>query len=196
MQIQREEAWEIWSRAVSSGRQRVATWGAAFNCNNSHFASTGPWHPEKTKALMLPCKCSGLHAALGLMDITRKGFEMLHLPSVYLAILALPGLPPSIFNKHIVSSLVSRLLPPPVFHHLQYANLTTLHAVNDGIWLLTGSRGWQHTIPCTRFRNHVISIVILWFQQWFQQWFQRVATSWLHALAWFGNTWQKSCESH
>ena len=43
------EAWEIWSHAISSGRQRVVTWGAVFNRNNSYFASTCLWHPEKQR---------------------------------------------------------------------------------------------------------------------------------------------------
>ena len=37
MQIQREKAWEMWSHAVTSGRQRVDKQGVVPDINNSHF---------------------------------------------------------------------------------------------------------------------------------------------------------------
>ena len=47
MQIQREKAWEIWSHAATSGRQRVDKQGAVPDINNSHFMLDQPWHHEQ-----------------------------------------------------------------------------------------------------------------------------------------------------
>ena len=46
MQIRRRKAWEIWSRAVTSGRQMVDTRGAVPNSSNSCFVSNRPWRCE------------------------------------------------------------------------------------------------------------------------------------------------------
>ena len=55
MQIRRGEAWEIWSRAVTSGRQMVDTRGAVPDSSNSRFVSNCPWHCEQRMVLTLPC---------------------------------------------------------------------------------------------------------------------------------------------
>jgi len=38
------KAWEIWSRAVTSGRQMVDTRGAVPDSSNSRFVLNRPWH--------------------------------------------------------------------------------------------------------------------------------------------------------
>ena len=43
MQIRSGKAWEIWSRAFTSGRQMVDTWGAVSDSSNSRFMSNRPW---------------------------------------------------------------------------------------------------------------------------------------------------------
>ena len=47
MQIRRGKAWEIWSRAVMSGRQMVDIRGAVPDSSNSRFVSKRPWHCER-----------------------------------------------------------------------------------------------------------------------------------------------------
>ena len=46
MQIRRGKAWEIWSRAVMSGRQMVDTQGAVPDSSNCCFVSNRPWRCE------------------------------------------------------------------------------------------------------------------------------------------------------
>ena len=55
MQIQRRKAWEIWSHAVTSGRQMVDVWGAVPNSSNSHSMSNRPWRYERRMVLTLSC---------------------------------------------------------------------------------------------------------------------------------------------
>jgi len=55
MSIQRGKAWENWSCAVTSGRQRVDTLGAVPNSNNSHFMSNRSWCCKQRMVLTLPC---------------------------------------------------------------------------------------------------------------------------------------------
>ena len=43
------KAWEIWSHAMPSGRQKVDTWGAVLSYNNSCFVLNHPWcHEQQT----------------------------------------------------------------------------------------------------------------------------------------------------
>jgi len=49
------KAWEIWSRAVMSGRQMVDTRGVVPNSSNSRFVSNRPWCYERRLVLTLPC---------------------------------------------------------------------------------------------------------------------------------------------
>ena len=55
MQIQREKAWEISSRAVTSGRQKVDTRGAVPDSSNCRFVLNRPWRYERRMILTLPC---------------------------------------------------------------------------------------------------------------------------------------------
>ena len=55
MQIWRGKAWEIWSRAVTSGRQMVDTRRAMPDSSNSRFESNRPWRCERRMVLTLPC---------------------------------------------------------------------------------------------------------------------------------------------
>ena len=55
MQTRRGKAWEIWSRAMTSGRRRVDTWGAVPNHNNSIFhvdPSLASWVTNGTDAAL------------------------------------------------------------------------------------------------------------------------------------------------
>ena len=54
-QIQRGKAWKILSCVVMSGRQKVDTWGAVPDSNNSSFVSNCPWCYERQAVLTLPC---------------------------------------------------------------------------------------------------------------------------------------------
>ena len=49
------EGWEIWSHAVTSGRQMVDTQGAVPDSSNSRFVSNRPWRYERRMVLTLPC---------------------------------------------------------------------------------------------------------------------------------------------
>ena len=55
MQIWRGKAWEIWSCAITSGRQMVDTRGAVPDSSNSRFVSNRPWRYEQQMVLTLPC---------------------------------------------------------------------------------------------------------------------------------------------
>ena len=50
---------------------------------------------------------------------------------------------------------------------------------SGGTFMLCTARGVGNTqFPCTRFRNHVISIVISWFQQWFHDFYKDFRLQW------------------
>ena len=55
MQIRMGKAWEIWSRAVTSGRQMVDTRGVVPDSSISRFVSNCPWRYERQMVLTLPC---------------------------------------------------------------------------------------------------------------------------------------------
>jgi len=55
MQIWRGKAWEIWSRAVMSGRRMVDTRGAVPDNINSRFVSNCPWCYEQWMVSTLLC---------------------------------------------------------------------------------------------------------------------------------------------
>jgi len=55
MQIRRGKAWEISSRAITSGRQKVDTRGAVPDSSNCRFVSNHPWRYERWMVLTLPC---------------------------------------------------------------------------------------------------------------------------------------------
>ena len=49
------KAWEIWSCAVTSGRQKVDTRGAVPDSSNCRFVSNRPWYYERRMVLTLSC---------------------------------------------------------------------------------------------------------------------------------------------
>jgi len=55
MQIRRGKAWEISSRVVASGRQKIDTRRAVPDSSNCRFVSNRPWCYERWMVLTLPC---------------------------------------------------------------------------------------------------------------------------------------------
>ena len=67
------KAWEIWSHVVMSGRQRVDTWGAGPDSNNSHQNVPSAVNNEQYWC----CLANALDSSPQ-TDSTRKGFKILH----------------------------------------------------------------------------------------------------------------------
>jgi len=85
MRVQRRKAWEIWSCVVTSGRQRVDTWGAVPNWSPSGHVHPSTGSQSVWKAATIPFT---IHDAKNGLLWNRNYYgwtlTLVYLPSVYL----------------------------------------------------------------------------------------------------------------